>query len=106
VGVVARLWPCCGRATQPRVEVIAFPQLDRWGGQDLNLRPTDYESASGRFVDLRRWQEPILTWAFDSWEHHVGSCLFAASRGFLADYRLGEGSDQRHFRQDALRPDG
>ena len=22
----------------------AFPQVDRWGGQDLNLRPTDYES--------------------------------------------------------------
>ena len=24
-----------------------------WGGQDLNLRPTDYESATGRFYDLR-----------------------------------------------------
>ena len=22
------------------------PQVDRWGGQDLNLRPTDYESAA------------------------------------------------------------
>jgi hypothetical protein len=21
-------------------------QVDRWGGQDLNLRPTDYESAA------------------------------------------------------------
>ena len=24
----------------------AKPQVDRWGGQDLNLRPTDYESAA------------------------------------------------------------
>jgi Phage integrase family len=24
----------------------ANPQVDRWGGQDLNLRPTDYESAA------------------------------------------------------------
>jgi hypothetical protein len=35
--------------------VAAKPQVDRWGGQDLNLRPTDYESATRRLRDLRRW---------------------------------------------------
>ena len=25
---------------------IAKPQVDRWGGLDLNQRPTDYESAA------------------------------------------------------------
>jgi streptogramin lyase len=37
------------RSPEPRRShrtVGLFPQVDRWGGQDLNLRPTDYESAA------------------------------------------------------------
>jgi len=33
---------------------FAKPLVDRWGGQDLNLRPTDYESVSGRFGCQRK----------------------------------------------------
>jgi hypothetical protein len=31
-----------------------------WGGEDLNLRPTDYESAAKRFDNLRKWLKALL----------------------------------------------
>jgi hypothetical protein len=31
-----------------------------WGGEDLNLRPTDYESARGRGSHLREWLKAVV----------------------------------------------
>jgi len=46
-------------------EVIRFPSRDRkspsdqgfssWGGEDLNLRPTDYESGNWEGADLQEF---------------------------------------------------
>ena len=42
--------------TPPASPGIRAPDLRQrsWGGQDLNLRPTDYESVTGHAGDLRR----------------------------------------------------
>jgi hypothetical protein len=44
------MWRHGGGTGQSENSSVAFlpakPQVDRWGGQDLNLRPTDYESVS------------------------------------------------------------
>jgi len=51
-------------------EVIRFPSDGRkrpsdqgvssWGGEDLNLRPTDYESAPKRRGHLRKWLRALV----------------------------------------------
>jgi hypothetical protein len=33
-------------ALEPRAHMASDLQFSSWGGQDLNLRPTDYESAA------------------------------------------------------------
>ena len=44
-----------GEATfEGRSNIASDLGFSSWGGQDSNLRPTDYESASGRVHDLRR----------------------------------------------------
>jgi len=35
---------CLPNSVPKPERALASPQVDRWGGQDLNLRPTDYES--------------------------------------------------------------
>ena len=42
-GVCLPMLPNSGAST---TRPVAASQVDRWGGQDLNLRPTDYESAA------------------------------------------------------------
>jgi hypothetical protein len=42
-----RVCPMFAQLRPPFERVATFPQVDRWGGQDLNLRPTDYEFDSG-----------------------------------------------------------
>jgi hypothetical protein len=32
-----------------------------WSGEDLNLRPTDYEAAAKRPGDLREWMKALVS---------------------------------------------
>ena len=59
-----------------------------WGGQDLNLRPTDYESASGRFSDLRVRQDSTLYLRKRCSVIRNDSHGFPLSCGFYADSDL------------------
>jgi hypothetical protein len=56
-----------------------------WGGQDLNLRPTDYESAQGRLADLLTRAKGPLTCSFGARVLPVPSGRFECSCGFSAD---------------------
>jgi hypothetical protein len=40
--------------------------LDRWGGQDLNLRPTDYESVNDRSVSSRHVPLPAVSFRLET----------------------------------------
>jgi hypothetical protein len=34
--------------------------ITAWGGEDLNLRPTDYEAAGKRLSHLRNWLKALV----------------------------------------------
>jgi hypothetical protein len=40
-----------GSNLPPAADERGKPQVDRWGGQDFNLRPTDYENDPGESSD-------------------------------------------------------
>jgi hypothetical protein len=50
-----------------------------WSGEDLNLRPTDYESAPERFSDQRESEKAQFT---ASIQCHVLPCLATGSSPF------------------------
>jgi hypothetical protein len=48
-----------------KLRMAAYMRVRSWGGEDLNLRPTDYEAAAKRRRHLRKWLKALVrlfTW--------------------------------------------
>src|SRR5919106_2825143 len=74
-GHTSSWWSC------KKLEQAADLLFRWWGGEDLNLRPTDYESVPGRGAGLRECAEGLVSRGFDCSLVLVVARRFAVAHG-------------------------